>query len=172
MSRGALEYISQATLGYSFDALDADTPNEYAEAVRNLACVCSVCILGFLRLILNRSPAALKLLFFRPFVPFIMRNFSLYWRNKMVDWLPIKPLKEMRRISEIMDATSRKIFEEKKAALSHTTVDLSQDEAQAEDMQMRRKDIMSILRAHNLDLYCVNSIKWIIFCSTSKQSIF
>lgn len=39
MSRGALEYVCQATLGYSFNALDADHHNDFAEAVRHLACV-------------------------------------------------------------------------------------------------------------------------------------
>ena len=39
MSRGALEYVCQATLGYSFNALDADHHNDFAEAVRYLACV-------------------------------------------------------------------------------------------------------------------------------------
>lgn len=37
LSRGALEYICQAALGHSFDALDLDKENEYLEAIRNLA---------------------------------------------------------------------------------------------------------------------------------------
>ena len=37
LSRGALEYVCQSTLGHSFGALDIDTENEYLEAIRNLA---------------------------------------------------------------------------------------------------------------------------------------
>jgi len=37
LSRGALEYICQAALGHSFDALDLDKENDYLEAIRNLA---------------------------------------------------------------------------------------------------------------------------------------
>jgi cytochrome P450 len=37
VSRGALEYVCQAALGHSFDALDLDKENEYLEAIRNLA---------------------------------------------------------------------------------------------------------------------------------------
>lgn len=37
LSRGALEYICQAALGHSFDALNLDKENEYLEAIRNLA---------------------------------------------------------------------------------------------------------------------------------------
>lgn len=39
MSRGTLEYISQAGLGYSFNALDPAKKNTYAEAVKSLAYV-------------------------------------------------------------------------------------------------------------------------------------
>lgn len=37
LSRGALEYVCQAALGHSFDALDLSKENEYLEAIRNLA---------------------------------------------------------------------------------------------------------------------------------------
>lgn len=36
MSRGSLEYLCQALMGYSFNALDPGTPHEYADAVRRL----------------------------------------------------------------------------------------------------------------------------------------
>lgn len=39
MSRGSLESVCQATMGYSFNGLDPDTPNEYADAVRRLTYV-------------------------------------------------------------------------------------------------------------------------------------
>lgn len=37
LSRGALEYICQAALGHSFDALNIDKENVYLEAIKNLA---------------------------------------------------------------------------------------------------------------------------------------
>lgn len=37
LSRGALEYICQAALGHSFDALELGKENEYLDAIRNLA---------------------------------------------------------------------------------------------------------------------------------------
>lgn len=79
----------------------------------------------------------------RPFVPFVIRNFSLFWRNKLVDWLPIKPLKELRQITKIMYATSKRIFEEKKAAMATSLP----HESEAGWNSHARKDIMSIMRA-------------------------
>jgi len=85
-----------------------------------------------------------------------MRNFSLYWRKKMVDWLTISwlptqtmgDLRELRRIVEIMDSASRTIFQEKKAALELPSPTLLQPiEASA---GARGKDIMSIMRAYLL----------------------
>lgn len=54
-----------------------------------------------------------------------MRNCSLYWRKKILDWLTIswlptqimRNLRELRQIVEIMDSASRAVFQEKKAAL-------------------------------------------------------
>ena len=42
MSRGTLEYVCQANLGYTFHALEPDRTNEYATAVRNLSCAPSL----------------------------------------------------------------------------------------------------------------------------------
>lgn len=79
------------------------------------------------------SPAILKLVMLQPLIPFIIRNFSLYWRNKLVDWVPIPYLKEMRTITETMYRTSKRIFEEKKAEM---------DPLLAHEV---KKDIMSIM---------------------------
>ncbi|KAF7969084.1 hypothetical protein HWV62_28328 [Athelia sp. TMB] len=122
ISRGSLEYVCQATMGYSFNALDPDMPHEYADAVRRL------------------TPTVLKLVWLRPLIPFVIRNFSLFWRNKLVDWLPITPLKEMRSITDVMYRTSRRIFEEKKAELGPVL---------EHEKGSRGKDIMSIMRFDN-----------------------
>jgi hypothetical protein len=87
---------------------------------------------------------------FQPFVPIVMRTFSLYWRKKIVDWLTMSWLptqtmqdfRELRRIVEVMDSTSRTIFQEKKAAL-----ELSSPTPSESSSETRGKDIMSIMRA-------------------------
>ncbi|KAH9031774.1 cytochrome P450 [Lactarius pseudohatsudake] len=134
MSRGALDYISQGCLGYSFNALEPTQSHNFAEAIRSLA------------------PTALKLIFLRPFTPFIVRNISLYWRNKLVDWLPIKALRDLRRIVRVMDGASNAILFEKKAELEGgSTTDgtcTTKSEGNLGD-HMKRKDIMTILLRAN-----------------------
>ncbi|KAH9003045.1 cytochrome P450 [Lactarius hatsudake] len=125
MSRGALDYISQGCLGYSFNALEPTQSHSFAEAIRSLA-----------------SPTALKLILLRPFVPFIVRNMSLYWRNKLVDWLPIKALRDLRRIVRVMDGASNAILFEEEGGAGGGEGNLGD--------HMKRKDIMTILRASNL----------------------
>ncbi|KAF8514432.1 cytochrome P450 [Hysterangium stoloniferum] len=99
MSRGALEYIGQAGLGHSFNALDIDARDVYTQAVKNL------------------GPTTLRLILFRPFIPAVVRNFSLYWRNKIIDWAPIPALRDLQKIVEIMDKASKDILTEKRADL-------------------------------------------------------
>ncbi|KAI0293337.1 cytochrome P450 [Multifurca ochricompacta] len=135
MSRGTLEYISQAGLGYTFNALEPTRSHSFTEAIKSLA------------------PAALKLLLLRPFVPLAVRNLSVYWRNKLVDWSPVQPLRDLRRIVEIMDKSSRKIFFEKKAELENPTTETIDNEAIKSEGnlgdRMKGKDIMTILLKAN-----------------------
>ncbi|KAI0292497.1 cytochrome P450 [Multifurca ochricompacta] len=148
MSRGTLEYISQAGLGYTFNALEPIRSHSFAEAVKNLA------------------PATLKLLFLRPFVPLIVRNLSVYWRNKLVDWSPVQPLRDLRRIVEIMDEASRKIFFEKKAELENPTTEVIDNEAIKNEGnlgdRMKGKDIiqscgLNVHHRHFSSLYILAS---------------
>jgi hypothetical protein len=89
---------------------------------------------------------------FRPFVPIITRNFSLYWRKKMVDWLTMSWLptqtmrnfRELRRIVKIMDSASRAILQEKRAALQLPSPPLSPTYDTSGGA--REKDMMSIMR--------------------------
>ncbi|OCH90422.1 cytochrome P450 [Obba rivulosa] len=134
MSRGTLEYVCQANLGYTFHALDPEKTNEYAKAVRNL------------------SPTALSIILLRPFIPFFVRYFSLHWRNMFVEWLPIPQLRELRRIVRIMDTVSRQIFSEKRATmLGHTNGSSGTTSDGGGDLgeRMRGKDIMSIMLKAN-----------------------
>ncbi|KAH0833223.1 cytochrome P450 [Lanmaoa asiatica] len=129
LSRGALEYICQAALGHSFDALDLDKENEYLEAIRNLA------------------PSTLRLLMIRPLIPFVVRNFSLYWRNKMMDWAPLEALRDIRRVVQVMDETSKRVFAEKKAIMEGRAEPEGPGSLRS---RMKGKDIMSIMLKANM----------------------
>ncbi|KIK99980.1 hypothetical protein PAXRUDRAFT_30155 [Paxillus rubicundulus Ve08.2h10] len=128
LSRGALEYICQAALGHSFNALDPTKDSEYLEAIRMLA------------------PSSIRLLLLRPFIPFIVRNFSLYWRNKIMDWAPIEALKNLRHVVQVMDSTSKKLFADKKAIMEGRS---EPDGPGSLAARMKGKDIMSIMLRAN-----------------------
>ncbi|KAG6373384.1 cytochrome P450 [Boletus reticuloceps] len=124
LSRGALEYVCQAALGHSFDALDIHKENEYLEAIRNLA------------------PSVLRLLMVRPLIPFVVRNFSLYWRNRIMDWAPLEALRGLRRVVQVMDATSKRVFAEKKVIMEGRAEPEGPGNLRS---RMKGKDIMSIM---------------------------
>ncbi|KIJ54811.1 hypothetical protein M422DRAFT_64043 [Sphaerobolus stellatus SS14] len=135
MTRGALEYICQAGLGYSFDILEHPEGNEYFEAIRRL------------------SDVALRIILLRPFIPFFVKNFSLYWRNKIVDWAPIQGLRDMRSIVHVLDKTSKQILAEKRAALDDPTYgEIGGQKRTKGDLgaRMKGRDIMSILLRANM----------------------
>ena len=92
---------------------------------------------GFKRIahrLTNISHTGLKLRPLRPFVPIVVRNFSRYWRNKMVDWLPFPALREVREISYILHQFAWRIIQEKKAEM-----DRNGDS---------KKNIMDLMRKH------------------------
>ncbi len=140
---GTLQYVGKAVLGISLDTMGPRGNNGYADVIRNIRYATSAHI--FLVSMVNvdgqffafDSPLALKVLFLRPFVPMVIRNFSPYWRNKLVDWLPFRGLKELREISNILDRSARNIIAEKQA-------DLAQ-EAGKPTGKLRR-DLMTIMR--------------------------
>lgn len=43
----------------------------------------------------------------------------------MVDWLPVKSLMDLKRIVEVMDRSSRAIFEQKKVSMGDHAEDIS-----------------------------------------------
>ncbi|KAI0259683.1 cytochrome P450 [Gloeopeniophorella convolvens] len=134
MSRGTLEYICQAGLGYTFNALEPTRSHRFAESIKSLA------------------PAALRLILLRPFVPLVVRKLSLRWRNKLVDWFPIEALRDLRHIVNSMDQASRKIFFEKKSELENGPTNVSDNTIKSEGNlgdRMGGKDIMSILLKAN-----------------------
>ncbi|TBU25938.1 cytochrome P450 [Dichomitus squalens] len=99
--RVTMDLLGGAVLGISLDALDPEKTKEHALTIRKV------------------SRAALKVLVLRPFIPMAVRNFSLYWRNKMVDWLPWPALREMRELSRTLDRCARNVFHEKKDELEN-----------------------------------------------------
>ncbi|KAG2036047.1 cytochrome P450 [Suillus americanus] len=136
LSRSSLDCICEGVLGYHSAALDARNEDEYTDALRML------------------SPSITKTMIFRPFVPVVMRNCSLYWGKKIVDWLTIswlptqtmKNFRELRRIVEIMDSASRAILQDKKAALQLPSPLLQTHDTSGET---RGKDVMSIMLRAN-----------------------
>ncbi|KAG1879867.1 cytochrome P450 [Suillus subluteus] len=107
LSRSALDSVCQAILGYPSNTLEATENDEYSEALRMI------------------GPLISRFIYFRPSVALVMRNFSPYWRTKLLDWITapwipteiMKDVREMRRVVEIMDRGSKKAFAEKKATL-------------------------------------------------------
>lgn len=142
LSRGALEYICQAAVGHSFDALNVDKENEYLEAIRKLALERLFIAVTTADPLLLHSPSSLRLIMIRPLIPFIVRNFSLYWRNKIMDWVPLEALRDLRGVVQVMDTTSKKIFAEKKAIMEGRT---EPDGAESLRSRVKGKDIMSIM---------------------------
>lgn len=69
-------------------------------------------------------------------------------RNKLVDWLPIPALKEMRRSAYIIYNTSKQILAERKADLECEARQIEVDDESDGYWagRIKGKDIMSILR--------------------------
>lgn len=98
----------------------------------------------------EHSPATLNLIILRPFVPFIARYFSLYWRNKLVDWFPISALRDLRHIVHVMDEASNTIFSEKKAEMEKGTATIGTGTTKSggnSGDHTKGKDMMTMLRA-------------------------
>jgi len=152
LSRSALDCVCEGVLGYHSNALDAGNGNEYTEALRMIGFVNLSAGENMHWLILSHSPYLTKTVVFRPLMPVVTRNFSLYWR-KFVDcltmsWLPTQTLRnfrELRRIVEVMDSASRTIFEEKKLALEKPS--LTPSHSNGTFGGTREQDIMSIMSA-------------------------
>ncbi|TBU48058.1 cytochrome P450 [Dichomitus squalens] len=102
MARGTLEYVGRGILGISLGTLDPSEAGEY---------------IGYANAIRSINPVGMKLRSLRPFIPMIVRNISRFWRNKLVDWLPVPALRDMRDISYVLHASARRMIEEKKVEM-------------------------------------------------------
>lgn len=133
LSRSALDCVCQAILGYPSDTLEATEHDEYPEALQMI------------------GPMISRFLYFRPSVATVMRNFSPYWRTKLVDWITapwipteiMKDVREMRRIIEIMDRGSKKAFAEKKAALETSATSFSSQGKDMMDIMLKANSVSS-----------------------------
>lgn len=94
---------------------------------------------------MSLRPTGGKIILLRPYVPFVARYFSSYWRNKLVDWLPIQGLKDMRRIVRTMDKTGRRLLAEKKAALQRPPGTNEKPVKGDLGAHLKGRDIMSIV---------------------------
>jgi hypothetical protein len=142
LSRTALEYIGQGGLGYSFENLDENgRSNVYARVVKDFLFVHSPTHdyspdstgLSVIR------PTMSPLIIYREFFPHLVRVSSGRFRRFLVDHAPSQNFRKLRDIVDIMDRTSKSVFEAKKAALSQG------DEVVTQKVGID-KDIMSVLR--------------------------
>ncbi|TDL20057.1 cytochrome P450 [Rickenella mellea] len=124
ISRGALEYIGQGGLGYSFDALDDATTDDYFESIRKF------------------NSAAFNLVIFRNFMLPIINHVSPELRRKLVEWAPFRSVQRVKEIVDTMHNASVTIFNDKKEALAKGDEEVVQQVGQG-------RDIMSILLRAN-----------------------
>ncbi|KAA1472336.1 cytochrome P450 [Dentipellis sp. KUC8613] len=122
MARLSLELIGQGGLGYSFDALNEDSSNAYGAAVKALVPALTEVAL------LHQSCPWLDKIGSRSFRSFVSHNVLSWWPtfNKLVG------------IVDVMDETTREVFEHKKAALAKGDDALLQQIGEG-------RDIMSVL---------------------------
>ena len=86
------------------------------------------------------SPIGFSLNVVRQTLPYVVKLGPAWFRRKLLGVVPSKLLHTARDIIDIMDATSREIYEKKKVALAQG------DEAVVNQIG-RGKDIMSLLRS-------------------------
>ncbi|KAF7365772.1 putative cytochrome P450 4d20 [Mycena venus] len=126
LSRCALELIGQGGLGYSFDHL-TDSPNQpvhpYGDALLRLQ-----------PLLVHLSLA------FRFILPWGVNIGTARFRRAVVDWVPWRAVHEFRDILDVMDRTTREIFEEKKRAMLSSSGSSEKDTG---------KDLVTILMHQN-----------------------
>ncbi|KAI0631208.1 cytochrome P450 [Trametes polyzona] len=101
LARGTIEYVGRGILGVHFDCLEPSQASAYTDTMRAV------------------QGTARKVLLLRPFVPWIVRNLPLYWRSKLVDWLPFDALRELRDMADVMHRSAYEIFSAKKAEVEH-----------------------------------------------------
>ncbi|KAH9857460.1 cytochrome P450 [Lenzites betulinus] len=125
MGRTALELIGQGGLGHSFDPLTEDIADDFADSLKAY------------------FPVMAQLEFPRLLLPTLRKIGSATFRRKVVEMVPLAPLKRMTHISDVIQESSVGIYNEKKAALEAGDEALKQRVGEG-------KDIISVLLRANL----------------------
>ncbi|KAI0718402.1 cytochrome P450 [Cerioporus squamosus] len=99
ISRGTLELVAQAALGGTLDPLEGDHPGEYGQALKLL------------------SPSLASLAIVRRLVPTLVKIGSPQFRKRIVEMIPYAPLKQIRKVVDVMDANAKRIIDEKLDAI-------------------------------------------------------
>ncbi|TFY58649.1 hypothetical protein EVG20_g8067 [Dentipellis fragilis] len=122
MARLSLELIGQGGLGYSFDALNEHSTNAYGTAIKNMV------------------PTLSKVAVFHQTCPWLdkigSRRFRSFVSHHLLSWWPT--FNKLVGIVDVMDETTREVFEYKKAALAEGDDALLQQIGEGQD-------IMSVL---------------------------
>ncbi|ETW83998.1 cytochrome P450 monooxygenase 54 [Heterobasidion irregulare TC 32-1] len=129
MTRAALEIIGQGGLGYSFDSMDVNAKNVYANATKNLLPTVT-------------SP---KMMIAGQFLPWAVKVGNAAFRKFAAKYIPWKEWQNLVGIVDVMDRTSRHVFDSKKRALEMG------DEAVLKQVG-EGKDLTSILLKANMDV--------------------
>ncbi|ETW83997.1 cytochrome P450 monooxygenase 86 [Heterobasidion irregulare TC 32-1] len=122
MSRAALEIIGQGGLGYSFDSMNVNAKNVYANATKHLL----------------PTIASPKMMITGQFLPWLVKIGNAAFRKFAAKYVPWKEWQNLVGIVKIMDYTSRHVFDSKKRALEMG------DEAVLKQVG-EGKDILSVL---------------------------
>ncbi len=118
LSRSALESIGRGGLGYSFDVFRGGKENEFAHALKVFAYV-----LFFPAKIMLSSdkngdrPAFTNLAAVAPIARYFGTLGSAQLRSRIMDYLPLRAVKQLKYAIDSMRHHSLKIYEEKKAAI-------------------------------------------------------
>ncbi|KAI0718774.1 cytochrome P450 [Cerioporus squamosus] len=126
MGRTALELIGQAGLGYSFDPLVADTPDDFGYAIKAF------------------QPTMVAINFLRRLLPYVSDFGSPALRRKLLQFIPNPGVQKMKDIVDTMWRRSVEIYESKKLAIEQGDEAVSQQIGEG-------KDLMSILLQANMN---------------------
>lgn len=143
LNRTALELIGQGGLGYSFDPLTEDVPNEYADAVKTFQ---SVLFLALERNVLLTALCYREIIFplFQVRMPIIFKFGSAWFRRRVVELIPLNIAQRARMISDTIDRCSRQVFREKRLALQEGDEAVRRQVGEGKDIMSRLREYFSV----------------------------
>jgi len=125
MKRTALELIGRAGLGHSFDVMQDGSIDEYGSSIKSL------------------FPILYDFAMFLAAIPHLMKIGSPSFRRFAVEMSPSRGIRQIKEKVDVMEKTSKRIYQQKLAALHQG------DEVLAKQIG-GGKDIMSLLLKENL----------------------